>query len=143
MDIAARILAARTDLRQFDYDHYPACFAAFEADCRDYFGALELSGAEAAAAGVLRDLEERRAALPRREQKASLEQERQVLALFLSPAAARYGEAAAAFSRALREQWLGLHPRLPYQLGDFDAILRGFDANLLGLPLRKSKRRNP
>ena len=142
MDIAARILAARADLAQFDYDHYPACFAAFEADCRPFFAALDPAGAEDAAAALLRELEQRCAALSRREQKASLEQEKQVLALFLSPAAARHGEAAAAFARALREQWLALHPREPYQLGDYEAILRGFDANLLGLPLRKSKRRN-
>ena len=140
MDLSELIIASRAYLEQFDYDHYPACFAAFEAQCAPFFASLEERDVQAAAAELLTRLEERCAALPRRARSSALDRDRQVLALFLAPAAARSTARAAAFADTLREQWNTKYPRTQYLGGSFEQILKGFDANLLGLPLRKSKR---
>ncbi len=138
MDLSEQITAAHAYLEQFDYDHYPSCFAAFEEQCAPFFASLEACDVPEAAAVLLARLEERNAALPKRERKEALYRDRQVLALFLSPAAARSSERARAFADALREQWNRKYPRTQYLGGSFEQILKGFDANLLGLPLRKS-----
>jgi hypothetical protein len=94
-----------------------------------------------AAEALLRELDGARAALPRRERRAALDADRQVLALFLSPAALRRGESAAAFAGELCRLWRQEQPRAPYYCGEYEAIMKGFEANLMGLPLRKTRRR--
>ena len=141
MDLSEQITAAHAYLEQFDYDHYPDCFAAFETQCAPFFALLEGREPHEAAAELIGKLEKKYEALPRRDRKEALYQDRQVLALFLSPAAARSTERAAAFADALREQWNRKYPRTQYLGGSFEQILKGFDANLLGLPLRKSAKR--
>jgi hypothetical protein len=37
--------------------------------------------------------------------------------------------------------WCSEYPRNVYLAGTYEQIMKGFDANLLGLPLRKSKKR--
>ena len=133
--------SARAYLACFDYDHYPACFAAFERSCAPDFAALTEENAAAEAEAIIASLSADWEALPRRERKDAAFRDKQVLALFLSPAAARSGGQAEAFSRLLRERWTARFPRNGYLPGDYETILKGFDANLLGLPLRKSKQR--
>ena len=141
MELAELILNSREYLSCFDYDHYPACFQAFEEAFAPLAEALGALGPEQAAEALTEELARRRADLPRRQQKTAAEEEKQVLALFLSPAAARLGGFSLCFSEALMRRWNALYPRNTYLAGDYETILKGFDANLLGIPLRKSKRR--
>lgn len=141
MDLAELIVSSEAYLSCFDYDHYPACFQAFEAESSAFFEGLTESGTEQAAAALLRELERRRALLSRREQRRAETDEKQVLALFLAPAAARHSELARSFAETLRLAWNARYPRNTFLLGSYETILKGFDANLLGLPLRKSKAR--
>jgi len=141
MDLSELITSAHAYLGQFDYDHYPVCFQAFEEQCAPFFTSLGEHDVHEAAAGLLERLDKKYESLPRRERKETLFRDRQVLALFLSPAAARSSESARAFADALREQWNRKYPRTQYLGGSFEQILKGFDANLLGLPLRKSAKR--
>lgn len=141
MDLAELISTSRSYLACFDYDHYPACFQAFEEDCAPLLDALEGTDPGSAAAQLIDTLERRRAALPRRVQKTAAEEEKRVLALFLAPAAERLGEAAADFVQVLCRQWNVRYPRNTFMAGNYETIMKGFDANLLGLPLRKSKQR--
>ena len=141
MTFADLIASAHAWLAQFDYDHYPDNFRAFEAAAGPLFDALEAGDAAAQADALITQLEQRRQALPRRAQKEAAYRDKQVLALFLSPAAQRRSEAARAFSETLCARWTQRYPRNPYLLGDYEQIMKGFDANLLGLPLRKSNKR--
>lgn len=141
MDFAALIEEARADLSAFDAARYPDRFAAFEARAGACFEALAGRDAKTEAQALLDALEARRAALPRREQKQALTEQKRVLALFLSPAARRYGGEAEAFIRCLAEQWNARCPREPFTPGDYDAIMQGFEASFLGIPLRGFKRR--
>ena len=141
MDLTERIVLSREYLSCFDYDHYPSCFQAFEAECGPFFETLEAAGPKQAAAGLLEELERRRSALPGREQKRAAEEEKRVLALFLSPAAARWGGLAVTFAEELNRKWNACYPRNTYLVSTYEAIMKGFDSNLLGLPLRKSKRK--
>ena len=138
MTFADLIAATRPSLAVFDYDHYPASFSAFEEQAAPLWAAAEAAPEEAAAA-LISALEERRLALPRREQRSAAQEEKQVLALFLSPAALRRGEGGRLFARELQRQWVARYPRNPYSLGSYESLMKGFDANLLGLPLRKSR----
>ena len=139
MDLAELIIFSKNYLSCFDYDHYPACFQAFEADSKAFFEMLKDPETKHAATALIHELERRRAALPRREQRRGEEEEKQVLALFLAPAAARHSEPARSFAEALMREWNARYPRNTFRLGNYETILKGFDANLLGLPLRKSK----
>lgn len=142
MDLAELISTSRSYLSCFDYDHYPACFQTFEQDCSPILAALEGADLESAATQLIDTLERRRAELPRRAQKTAAEEEKRVLALFLSPAAERLGGAAADFVQILCRQWNKRYPRNIFLAGNYETIMKGFDANLLGLPLRKSSKRN-
>lgn len=132
---------ARVYLAMFDYDHYPDCFRQFEADVEPLFAAVTEQNCQALAAALVAELAERRSTLPRRAQKDAALQQKQVLALFLSPAARRHSAAAQLFSDQLRAMWCSEYPRNVYLAGTYEQIMKGFDANLLGLPLRKSKKR--
>ena len=132
---------ARAYLGRFDYDQYPVCFQQFERDIQPLFDALAEQDGEKLAAALVRELVERRSSLPRRGQKDAAFEQKQVLCLFLSPAAQRHSEAAQSFSEQLRSLWCAAHPRNTYLAGTYEQIMKGFDANLLGLHLRKSKKR--
>ncbi len=141
MTLAELVAAARPYLDQFDYDHYPENFRRFEAAAGPLFDALGEEPDAALAAGLIGDLSAAWAALPRRDRKDAAFRDKQVLSLFLSPAARRHSEGAAAFCEILRNLWCAQFPQNAYLSGDYEQILKGFDANLLGLPLRKSKKR--
>jgi len=139
MDFAALITSARSCLAQFDYDHYPAALEKFEARATFFFDSLEGADLSAAAEAAIDALERGRKTLRRREQKTAAQEEKRVLALFFSPAALRRGGAAGEFADVLCRRWVARYPRNPYMVGTYEGIMKGFDANLLGLPLRKSK----
>ena len=140
MDFVELISSAQAYLDRFDYDHYPDCFAAFEETCAKWFTEHETLDAENETERVLKQFEARWAELPRRERREAAYRDKQVLALFFSPAAARLSEETGAFAEVLREKWNIRFPRNTFLPGRFEEILKGFDANLLGLPLRKSKK---
>ena len=75
MNFAELISASRTYLSCFDYDHYPACFQAFENDAAPLFDALEGADPEGAASALIDALEGGRAELPRKVQKTAAEEE--------------------------------------------------------------------
>ena len=135
------IETARTYLRVFDYDHYPACFARFEEDAAPLFDGLAAENSETQAAALVEALSAACSSLPRRAQRDAAFEQKQVLGIFLAPAARRHSEKAHAFSEQLQALWCARHPRNTYLLGTYEQIMKGFDANLLGLPLRKSKKR--
>ena len=140
MDFVELISSAQAYLDRFDYDHYPDCFAAFEENLDQWFAEHEAFVAEKEAERILEQFEARWAELPRRERQKAAYRDKQVLALFFSPAAARLSEETGAFAEVLREKWNIRFPRNTFLPGRFEEILKGFDANLLGLPLRKSKK---
>ena len=141
MTFAELIENARPYVGIFEYDHYPDCFQRFEADAKPLFDALARQNGQDLAAELVAELAERRAPLPRRAQKDAAYEQKQVLCLFFSPAAQRHSEAARAFAEQLQALWCGQYPRNAYLVGTYEQILKGFDANLLGLHLRKSKKR--
>ena len=89
----------------FDHDHYPDCFRRFEADAKPLFDALTEENSRELAAALVAELARRRAALPRCGQKEAAFQQKQVLGLFLSPAAQRHSDVAQSFDEQLRTLW--------------------------------------
>lgn len=141
MTFAELTESARPYLTVFDYDHYPDCFRQFEADAKPLFDTLTGESGPALAAALVTDLAQLRLVLPRRAQKDAAFEQKQVLGLFLSPAARRHSATALAFTEEVRRLWCEMYPKNGYLAGDFEQIMKGFDANLLGLHLRKSKKR--
>lgn len=141
MTFAELIDNACAYLGMFDYDQYPACFQQFERDIQPLFDAVTEENSRDLAETLIAELAERRTSLPRRAQKDAAFEQKQVLGLFLSPAAQRHSEAAQVFSEQLRALWCAAYPRNTYLAGTYEQLMKGFDANLLGLPLRKSKKR--
>ena len=140
MDFVELISSAQAYLDRFDYDHYPDCFSEFEENCARWFTEHEALDAEGETERILEQFEARWEQLPRRERREAAYRDKQVLALFFSPAATQISEEAGAFAEVLREKWNIRFPRNTFLPGRFEEILKGFDANLLGLPLRKSKK---
>ena len=141
MTFSELIETARPYLGVFDYDRYPDCFRQFEADAKPLFDGLTEETVSEPAAALVAALAERRSALPRRAQREAAFQQKQVLGLFLAPAARRHSPAALAFAEQVRQLWCRAYPQNTFLLGTYEQIMKGFDANLLGLPLRKSKKR--
>ncbi|MCR5090379.1 MAG: hypothetical protein K6C08_12825 [Oscillospiraceae bacterium] len=141
MNFVELIRSSRPYLEVFDYDHYPRCFAAFEEKAVPLLKQLTDGRPEETACTLLDSLEKERGEDSKREQREALNQDRQVLALFFTPAAGKCGEKEAAFAEVLCSLWNRRYPRNPYYIGTYENIMKGFDANLLGLPLRKSGQR--
>ncbi len=141
MTFAELIASAGAYLDEFDYDHYPDHYRRFEADSRPLFDALTAENGPALAAALAADLAAGWAKLPRRARRDAAFRDKQVLSLFLSPAARQHSAEAHAFAEALRALWCERYPGNAYLAGTYEQIMKGFDANLLGLPLRKSKKR--
>ncbi|MBQ1478133.1 MAG: hypothetical protein IIZ33_08295 [Erysipelotrichaceae bacterium] len=140
MDLYELIEDSRSLLSRFDYDHYPEDFQEFSKKCVPFFGSLEEEEGESAE-DVLSSFEAHYSELSRGDRREAVYQDKQVLALYFSPAARAYGGAAEEFAKELQKIWNETYPKENYELGDYEAILKGFDANLLGVPLRKSKKR--
>ena len=139
LDLAGLITDARIFLERFDYDDYPADLTAFEEKARPFFEALAGRDPEEAALELIDALKEGHAGLKKRKAAEAARQEKSVLALYLGPAARRFGKDALPFMEALQQKWNALYPRNSFIPGDYDAIMKGFDATLLGIKLRKSK----
>ena len=135
MKLADLIFDTRSALSNFDYDHYPRAFAAFSAELERCFSP------DPDPDELLDALDAKRASIGRRESRAFLLQDRQVMALFFAPACRKLGGAFQEYSELLNVLWAERYPKYRYLLGSYEAIMKGFDANLLGLPLRKSLRR--
>ncbi len=130
---------AQDALEHFNAAEYAAAFQRLEEESAALFDALEAPGAEAQT--LLDTLEVRRQALGRREQKIALDREKLALALYLSPAAERRGGNAVLFSEQLNRLWNERHPKNSYKPGNFEAIMSGFQASFLGIPLNNFVRR--
>lgn len=139
MELYELIISFLPQTRHFNYTEYPPAFSSFEEQAAKCFDLLTEENGEAAAAELIEKLESKRASLRRREAKQRSEQEKQVLALFLAPCAVKYGGTAEAFARRLSGMWNERYPGNRFFPGDYETIMKGFDANLLGLPLRKKK----
>ena len=137
MDISSLVLAYLPRLDEFSYSGYPPAFSAFEKEAVPFFASLHETDAGQRAEQLIEALEAGRKSLRRRESKARAEREKNVLALFLAPAALRFGGPAAAFAEELSRLWNARYPRNRFYPGEYETIMKGFDANLLGLPLRK------
>ncbi len=143
-DLKQLIRSAHPYLEQFDYDHYPEQFASFEASLMLLLReAQDEHAADTAAAAqeVVDAFSEDYSRLPWWQRGVTSSRDKRVLALFLTPAALRAGGYAADLAEQLRGCWNRRYPREPYLAGEYETIMKGFDANLLGLPLRKSSKR--
>ena len=141
MKLTEQIISAREYLARFDDGNYPINFQTFEEACAPLFDALEEASLAGTAAALIEELGAELTALPRRQRALATEQDMRVLALFLSPAAARHGERAAAFSSLLQEQWTQKYPKYIYHQGSYESIMEGFEVSILGIPLSRFKQR--
>ena len=169
MRLSELVLSSRYMLERFSYDDYPGCFGEFCAAAEGFFASLGESmpeggapaeaseaacaeaadmqpgsgaaGLEAAADALMDELEEALAALPKREHRDAAFECKQILALFLTPAAPRFGEEAEAFAKILNDRWNARYPGNRYLPGSYESIMKGFDSDTLGITLRKSKKR--
>ena len=138
MDILKLLIGTRDSLTPFDYDHYPAAFENFSAQL---FSLPEIREESLSAEEILESFTAYYAALPSRQQKKEIDLDRQVLALFFTPAAVMNEGPLSTLSEELCELWNKKYPKYRYYPTTYEKIMAGFDANLLGLPLRKSKKR--
>ena len=130
---------AQEALERFNAAEYAVIFQQLEKESVPLFDALDEPDTEAQT--LLDTLDARRQALGRREQKRALDREKLALALFLSPAAERRGGNAIQFSQQLNRLWNERHPKNSYKPGNFEAIMSGFQASFLGIPLNNFVRR--
>ena len=138
---AERIAASGGYLLKFNGNEYPACFREFEEMCAPYFSALEPGGPAGAAEDLVAALAAQLEALPKRERKAAAERLQRLLALYVTPAAARHSELAGAFAVELQERWNRSFPKNRFLCGDYEKIMEGFNATFLGIPLKDYRRR--
>ena len=136
MSLAEFIRNAHTYLDRFEYDDYKELFPVFKAGLEEILGAA----GERNTGKLMADLEQLSAGLARREQKDLLFKDKQVLALYFTPAALEIGGDAAVFAEELCAEWCERYPKEKYSPGTYDQLLKGFDSNLLGLPIRKSNK---
>ena len=141
MNFLAILDSAHPYLDCFDYDHYPRCFAEFEKNADGFFRSLDANAFDETAEGLLDQVTQRWGSLPFRLRRSVPKKDKTVLALFFTPAAMRHSEAAGAFAAVFRESWNRRFPKYRYLLGDYDAIMKGFDTEFLGIKLRKSEQR--
>lgn len=140
MSFVELVSSAHPYLDVFDYDHYPLNFAEFEDRCSEWFAQYSALEEKDTVECILDRFEQRWEQIPRRERRETAYRDKQVLALFFSPAAERASGSEKEFAESLWIQWNARFPKNSFLPGHFEDILKGFDANLLGLPLRKSKK---
>lgn len=139
MYFADLIESFREELSHFNAHGYPLSFERFEEQASPFFEALEAPEEEARL--LIDELSVRCDSLPRRAKKEVLHQEKLVLALFFSPAAERRGGTAMFFAAEVNRLWNAKYPRYTFLLGRYDTIIQGFEASILGIPLKNYKRR--
>lgn len=140
MNFAEWIAAAQPYLRPFDRDHYREHFKTFEQNMDAWAELWARSEHYEAAREVLAQFEARWSRLGWRERSKAAFKDKQVLALFFSPAAARREDGAEAFAQELCREWNRRYPRNTYLVGSHDSIMKGFDDNLLSMLFRRRDR---
>ena len=140
MNFAELISASRVFLERFDYDDYPDDLASFEEKAAPLFAELAFRDPEDAARELIRHLEKGREELSWKKASDARREEKTVMALYLGPAARRFGAEAVPFVEALQQQWNALYPRNTFIPGEYETIMKGFDSTLIGIKLRKSKK---
>ena len=134
MELAALIDESRALLDRFDAEHYPASFARFQEQAAPLLAALTAEDPGSCAEALLDALEQRRAAGPRLLRGRRLFAQRQVLALYFTPAALAAG--AGALSQQVCERWNARYPRDAYAEAGFEQLCAGFaPTSSLGIPL--------
>lgn len=139
MDIFDLIEAFREELSRFNAQDYPLSFQRFEESAVSFFDALKEPEREAGE--LVEGLVQRCAALSRRDQKETLRQDKMLLSLYLAPTAERRGEIASDYVRQVNRIWNARFPRNTFRISSYDAIMQGFEASILGIPLKNYERR--
>ena len=140
MKLTDIIINALPYLSEFNYDCYTNNYKKFSEDLVPVLSTALLSEVHTAVQDLTDGFDIYYSSLSKKEKKDKPFKFKQVLALFLSPFCLKKGGEFEFFARELNEVWNKTYPKNVYYLTDFDSILKGFDANLLGLPLRKSNK---
>lgn len=146
MEAYELIEAYRPYLRHFNRKEYPDYFARYRSAAEPFFDALEPEAAEMAASALLDKLEGDWAARRWGTREMAREDDKQLVALFLLPAALAHGsQAAAVFAEALVRQWNERWPKSGLLAGSFEEIQAGFPRGFhiggitFSLPTRREK----
>lgn len=136
----------RRYLEHFNRKEYPAFFEQYQAAARPFFDTLSPEDADVEASSLLDRLAEgwgtRRGSIRRELAKAD---DKQLLALFLLPAALAHGsEGASAFADSLTRQWRERWPKSVLLAGSFEDIQAGFPTGFTigGITIGGSSRKN-
>ena len=140
MKLTDLVISAIPYLSEFNYDRYPENYKVFSEILFPVLSAALIPGVHAAVRDFMDSFEICFSSLSKKERRDMPFKFKQVLALFLSPFCLKKGGEFEFFARELNEVWNKTYPKNVYYLTDFDSILKGFDANLLGLALRKSNK---
>ena len=140
MKLTDIIINAMPYLSEFNYDCYTNNYKKFSEDLVPVLSTALLSEVHTAVQDLIDGFDLYCSSLSKKEIKDMSFKFKQVLALFLSPFCLKKGGEFEFFARELNKVWNKKYPKNVYYLTDFDSILKGFDANLLGLPLRKSNK---
>ena len=140
MIFADLIASSHSYLSEFDRDRYPVCFLEFQNRAEPFFDTLDELAPEDAVPTLILDLENSRKQLSGRAARNAAFLDKQVLALFFSPAAEKHSVKALRFAEELQTQWNRKYPRNTYSSGSYDSIIRGFRATFLGFPLPETER---
>lgn len=144
MKLSDLIISSAAYIGEFDYDHYPSNFEKFKTELSTLLSETDSEDFGSLVSAAINEIDEHIASLPFRAKNSSRHDIKQVMALFAVPSGAVLGDKGIKFGDELMNQWNSRYKKFSFIRGDFDTIMKGFDANLLGLPLRKSKfnRRN-
>ena len=140
MKLTDIIINAMPYLSEFNYDCYTNNYKKFSEDLVPVLSTALLSEVHTAVQDLIDGFDLYCSSLSKKEIKDMSFKFKQVLDLFLSPFCLKKGGEFEFFARELNKVWNKKYPKNVYYLTDFDSILKGFDANLLGLPLRKSNK---
>ncbi len=141
MELLEIIIASHPYLSRFSYDEYPDCLLEFEQKTADFFQSVTENNVDEKIRNIISSFASRYDELPKRERKKAINDDRQILALFLTPGILRRNPPLTEFAEKLCAEWNSRFPKEKYLVGSFETIMKGFDSNMLGLPLRKSKKR--
>lgn len=122
------VVEYRIFMQHFNRTEYPAYFRRYRGLVAPYFARLERESISGEVTALLDGLERMWAGhwwKFRRE--AAQEDDKQLLLLFLAPAAMDLGtEVSVAFAETLAAQWNERYPHSPFKVGTFAAIQDGF-----------------
>lgn len=134
------ILNSKPYLLYFNYDYYPEYFEKFGNEFIPLIKDINPDEYTEHIHRLIDEINNYLLSLSRREQKKEVDEIKQVLALFAVPALLKADDNFCKYANELNSTWNSKFPKNHFIVGTYDAIMKGFDANLLGLPLRKSNR---